>query len=117
MAPISVARRDITVKIVVPTSGSLLICNNRAAAHPRTRRLVDALLLLGAFRLAGELLLHSGRLVDEAEADPFHHRLVLDGAGGTAQFLGGQSGGHFLLRQVAHLLEIRGRPGSIVFTG
>src|SRR4029078_13035867 len=74
-------------------------------------------LLLGTLRLAGELLLHTGRLVDEAEADPLHHRLVLYGAGGTSELLGRQSRGHLCLRERAHLLQIRGRPWSVVFTG
>jgi hypothetical protein len=47
---------------------------------------VGRLLLLGAFRLSRELELNTGGLVDEAEADAFHHRLVLDRAGRPAQF-------------------------------
>ena len=64
---------------------------------------VGRLLLLCAFRLAGELQLHTGRLVDEAETDAFHHRLVLDRAGGAAQFFGGKPRGELLLSQVARI--------------
>ncbi len=75
-----------------------------AAKPPRTPvrgAFVGRLLLLGAFRLAGELQLDTSGLVDEAEADAFHHRLVLDRAGGAAQFFGGKPGGKLLLWQVA----------------
>src|SRR5690349_3224897 len=124
-APCSAARRDITVKIVVPTSGSLpwnpsgklISLQQSRRAPPYAASSLDACLLLGAFRLAGELLLHSGRLIDVAETDAFHHRLVLDRTGGAAQFLGGKAGRELVLGKLPHLLQVCGRPGSIVFTG
>ena len=67
---------------MVPTSGSLLdvpsgFVIESCEQPPRTpvRGVwIGRLLLLGAFRLAGELQLHASGLVDEAEADTLDHR-------------------------------------------
>src|SRR5262245_43953396 len=116
--------------MVVPTSGSLLWnaglwksggVTPRSVQPPRTpvrgACIRSPLSLLGAFRLAGELLLHASGLIDETETNPFDHCLVLHGSGGAAQFLGCESSGHLLLRERTHLLQICGRPRGIVLTG